>query len=293
MRRRDLVLEARDRLRSAGVENWRGEAEALAREQFARSPGMPAHFELLDEVDEPFAAGVRAMVERRAAREPLQLVVGSVGFRGLVLTTSRGVFIPRPETEIVAGLAIDAARAALSERGSAVVVDLCTGSGAIAASVAAEVGEARVWAVDLAPAAVELARRNTAGLAVTVVQDDVARALPALDGAVDVVVSNPPYIPPGAVPRDPEVTEWDPPLALWGGGEDGLAVPGAVVGTARRLLRPGGTLVMEHADVQGADVRALVARIGGFGAVATVADLTGRDRLVRATRQCGMPHLGA
>lgn len=293
MRRHELLAQTRELLRAAGIENWRGEAELLAREQFRRTAGMPRHWELVEEVDEAFRAGLRTLAERRARREPLQLVVGSAPFRGLELATSPGVFIPRPETEVVAGVAIDAARAALGEWGNAVVVDLCTGSGAIAAAVAAEVDGAEVWAVEIDAAAVELAGRNTAALGVSVVRGDAAHALPALAGAVDVVVSNPPYIPPDAVPRDPEVMDWDPPLALWGGGDDGLLVPAAVICSARRLLRDGGTLVMEHADTQGAAVRALVEQVGGFRAVRTMVDLTGRDRLVRATRARGVGDLGS
>ncbi len=226
------------------------------------------------------------LVERRRSREPLQHITGRMPFRHLVLAAAPGAFIARPETEVVAEEAIAAARAV---GGRPVVVDLCTGSGAIALAVATEVPHAQVWAVELSEAALAVARRNVAAHApaVRLVAGDAADALPELDGAVDVVVANPPYIPPDAVPQEAEVREHDPDLALYGGGPDGLAVPRAVVRTAARLLRGGGVLVMEHAEVQAAAVRELVASTGAFAAVRTATDLTGRDRMVLARRATG------
>ncbi|MEE6273383.1 peptide chain release factor N(5)-glutamine methyltransferase [Georgenia wangjunii] len=229
-------------------------------------------------------ASFAALVERRRRREPLQHITGRMAFRHLTLRSAPGAFITRPETEVVAGHAIDAARAVTA--GGAVVVDLCTGSGAIALAVATEVPGAQVWAVELSADALAVARRNVAETAphVHLVGGDAADALPELDGGVDVVVANPPYIPPDAVPREVEVREHDPDLALYGGGADGLDTPRAVVRRAADLLRPGGVLVMEHAEVQAADVRALVAGTGAFAGVRTAPDLTGRDRMVLARR---------
>src|SRR5690606_3382282 len=223
-----------------------------------------------------------ALVERRRRREPLQHLTGEMFFRHLRLVSAPGAFVVRPETELVAEEAITAARRLPAPR----VVDLCTGSGAIALAVATEVPAAEVWAVELSEAAPAVARRNAADLAphVTLVQDDAATALPELDGTADVVVSNPPYVPPDAVPRDPEVRDHDPDLALYGGGHDGLDVPRAVLRTAARLLRPGGTLVMEHAEVQATAVRAAATGTGAFVDVRTVQDLSGRDRMVVARR---------
>ncbi|TDE96202.1 peptide chain release factor N(5)-glutamine methyltransferase [Occultella glacieicola] len=266
-----------------------------------------------------FSARYAALVERRRLREPLQHITGTTAFRHLDLTVRPGVFVPRPETETVAQVAIDAARAlagasavasilepsdptrsagaaavvdssgAVVDSPGAVVVDLCTGGGAIALSVADEVPGAWVTAVELSPEGVALARGDAdrLGLAVRVLTGDVREAslLAELDGAVDVLVSNPPYIPPDAVPIDPEVRDHDPDLALYGGGADGLEVPRAVVRAAVRLLRPGGTFVMEHAEVQAAAVRADVAATGAFTDIHTVVDLTGRDRMVVATRR--------
>lgn len=284
-----LLREAREVLRAAGVDP--DDALRLARDLLPRHTTTP--WELLDQPPAAFAAELRAAVGRRAAREPLQLILGEVDFRGTRIATAPGVFIPRFETELVCGVAVEAAREA--RRGGAVrVVDLCTGSGAIAVALAREVPDAQVWAVEISPAALELAARNAAaaGVRVTTVCAMAGDALPELSGAVDVVVANPPYVPPDGVPRDPEVRDWDPPAALYGGGPDGLDVPREVMRAASRLLRDGGVFVMEHADVQGAAVRGALAEVGGFEDVRTLRDLTGRDRMVRATRTRGTRQVG-
>ncbi len=222
-------------------------------------------------------------VERRAAREPLQHITGRAAFRSLELAVGPGVFVPRPETETVAQIAIDAvlATAAPSPR----AVDLGTGSGAIALALATEVPHARVVAVENSPAAFVWARQNARESGadnIRMVFDDLGRALPDHDGAVDVVVSNPPYIPDDAVPRDPEVRLHDPAAALYG-GPDGLDVVRALSATARRLLRPGGTLVVEHGEEQGAAMRDLLTA-DGWRAATTHPDLVGRDRATTAIR---------
>lgn len=244
-------------------------------------------------------AGLAALVDRRAARVPLQHLTGTAPFRSLELAVGPGVFVPRPETEQVAEVAIVAARDAAGRTGAAVVVDLCTGSGAIALAVWTEVPDAVVHAVELDATAHRWARRNLdprpdddAGsppdgaprAGVHLVRGDARTALGELDGRVDVVVSNPPYVPPGAVPRDPEVRDHDPAVALYGLGPDGLAVPRGVVAAAARLLRPGGVLVMEHAEAQARAVRDLALATGAFEDVRTATDLAGRDRMVVAHR---------
>ena len=191
--------------------------------------------------------------------------------------------MPRPETETLAQLAIDAALAAAGP--SPRVVDLCTGSGAVALAVGTEVPHAEVAAVELSPEAFVWARRNRerAGAEnVRMVFGDLAEALPEWDGTVDVVVSNPPYIPLGAIPRDPEVRLFDPELALYG-GEDGLDVVRSLSRRALALLHPGGFLVIEHGELQGADIRALLTA-DGWSAAATQRDLLGRDRFTSALR---------
>jgi release factor glutamine methyltransferase len=233
------------------------------------------------------------LVARRVAREPVQVVIGRTWFRELELACEAGVFVPRPETEVVAGLAIDAARAAGP---SPLVVEPCTGTGAIALSVAVEVPGVRVLATDVDPAAVALARRNldrvrtgTAGAAlvareVTVLEGDLlAPVAPELRGEVDVLVANPPYLPDtdrGTLA--PEVGDHDPDRALVG-GPDGHEVVDALLAAARDWLRPGGTVVLEIDERRGDDA-ATAADRAGLTAVRVEPDLTGRPRAVVARR---------
>jgi release factor glutamine methyltransferase len=223
------------------------------------------------------------LTERRAAREPLQHITGRAAFRSIELAVGPGVFVPRPESEGVAGIAIEALRAVASP--APVAVDLGTGSGAIALAIATEVPHARVIGVEVSPLAFIWTKQNFREIApdnARAVFVNLADALPELDGTIDVVVSNPPYIPLGAIPRDPEVRLHDPEIALYG-GDDGLDVVRSVSLTARRLLRPGGTLVIEHGEAQSSAI-ADVLRIDGWGAIAHHKDLTFRDRATTALR---------
>lgn len=220
---------------------------------------------------------------RRAAREPLQHITGVAYFRSLELAVGPGVFVPRPETEFVAQLAIDALQAVASPR--PVAVDLCTGSGAIALALATEVPHASVSAVEKSPDAFAWATRNAQSIGaenLRLVHGDMADALPELDGTVDVVISNPPYVPDDAIPRDPEVRLHDPAMALYGGA-DGLDLVRVLSTRAQALLRSGGALVIEHGELQGAEIRALL-DADGWRATATHRDLLGRDRATTATR---------
>jgi len=301
--RLDGVLRAAaDRLAAAGVSMARGDAERLAAHVLGLGPGELAAAAVTGRaLAAADARRLDALVTQRAARVPLQHLTGRAPFRTIELDVGPGVFVPRPETEVVAELAVAelvVAELAVAEPAGAghalvepLVVDLCTGSGAIALSIAVEVPAARVVALELDRDAHAWARRNVDRVApgrVDLRQGDVAGAdggvLADLAGAVDVVVANPPYIPSWAVPLDPEVAEHDPQVALYGGGDDGLVVPAAVVRTAAGLLRPGGLLVMEHGDVQGAAVRALATTAGGWLDVTTAKDLTGRDRALVARR---------
>jgi release factor glutamine methyltransferase len=223
------------------------------------------------------------MVERRAAREPLQHITGRAYFRSLELAVGPGVFVPRPETEQVAQFAIDALRVVASAE--PIGVDLGTGSGAIAFAMATEVPHAVVYAIEKSPDAYPWTLENqrlTGADNATVVLGELADAFPELDGTVDVVISNPPYIPDDAIPRDLEVRLHDPAIALYG-GEDGLDVVHQVSQTALRLLHRGGTLVLEHGELQGDSIAALL-RADGWTAVATHPDLLGRDRATTALR---------
>ncbi|KAE8762486.1 peptide chain release factor N(5)-glutamine methyltransferase [Georgenia thermotolerans] len=282
---RQAVAGAALLLAEAGVPSADVDARLLAEHVLGRSLFLVPAASTFADLGVGLQTRYAELVDRRRRREPLQHITGQMPFRHLVLSAAPGAFVVRPETEVVAGVAVEAAAALAAGGGTPVVVDLCTGSGAIALAVATEVPGARVHAVEISPDALAVARRNVDALApaVDLVLGDAATALPDLDGAVDVVVSNPPYIPPDAVPREQEVRDHDPDLALYGGGPDGLEVPRAVVRTAARLLRPGGTFVMEHAEVQAEAVRALVAA-AGLGDVRTGQDLTGRDRYVVARR---------
>ena len=283
---RAAIDEATRVLAGAGIASARTDAEALAAHALGVTRGELARRAVLGG---PVPAGFGDLVAERARRVPLQHLTGRVGFRGLELRVGPGVFVPRPETEVVAGLAIEAARALAGC--APLVVDLCAGSGAIALAVAAEVPGARVVALEVDRAALAWAERNLAeapdGARVELRRGDVAGAgtgvLADLRGAADVVVANPPYIPPGEEPLEEEVRGHDPARALYGGGPDGMAVPAAVVATARALLRPGGVLVMEHADRQGRAARALV-DTADWDQSRTVPDLAGRDRVLVARR---------
>ncbi len=271
-------------LATAGVPSPQADAELLLGHVLLLRRGEVAARALagavLDDSDE---AAFAELVAQRARRIPLQHLTGVAHFRQLTLAVGPGVFVPRPETELVAQHAIDALAAVPSPE--PIAVDLGTGSGAIAIALATEVPHARVYAVEVSPDAFVWAKQNAraAGAAnLTLVLGDLADALPELDGVVDLVVSNPPYIPTGAVPRDPEVRFHDPELALYG-GEDGLDAVRALDATARRLLRGGGALVIEHAEVQGEAVRGLLAA-SGWRAVATHPDLLGRPRATTAVR---------
>jgi release factor glutamine methyltransferase len=230
--------------------------------------------------DDRHAASFEAMVDRRDAGEPLQYVLGQWGFRTLDLFVDQRVLIPRPETELVAGFAIDA----VPPGGR--VVDLGTGSGAIALSIAAERWpDVEVWATDASADALAVARANLAALGrragvVRLAEGDWFAALPdELRGTFDVVVANPPYVPDGALVAR-QVRDWEPALALFGGG-DGLDHARRIVAEAPAWLRPGGTLVVEIGDDQGPAI-AEAARAAGYDDVEVRADLTERDRALVA-----------
>jgi release factor glutamine methyltransferase len=280
---RDEVLLATRALADEGVPS--PEADALALAAFVLGSDVAdvrRRMVLADEADAGFVDRYAGLVSERRARVPLQHLTGRAGFRRLDLAVGPGVFVPRPETELVAGIAIAEARG----RATPTVVDLCTGSGAIALAVADEVPGARVHAVELGPEAHAWAERNVADtrLPVDLRLGDATTAFPELEGQVDVVVSNPPYIPTGMVPLDPEVRDHDPELALYGGSEDGLRIPLAVAARGARLLRPGGLLVMEHADSQGESLPAALHRTCHWQDVTDHPDLTGRPRAVTARR---------
>ena len=273
---RPAVAAAARRLTEAGIASARTDAEELAAHVLGVERRDLVRYTELD------AEAYCRLVEARATRTPLQHLTGVAHFRHVTLAVGPGVFVPRPETEVMVGQVVDAARALPA---GAVAVDLCTGSGAIALSLATEVPGLTVHAVELDAGALAWARRNLAGSGVLLHAGDAADALPDLNSRVDLVVSNPPYIPLTAWETVAvEARDHDPALALWGGGADGLDVLRAVERTAARLLRAGGQVAVEHADVQGQAVVDIFARTGRWAAVRGHRDLTARDRFVTATR---------
>ncbi|WP_022881688.1 peptide chain release factor N(5)-glutamine methyltransferase [Gryllotalpicola ginsengisoli] len=283
---RTLLGEITEQLTEAGVPSPEVDALLIVGHVLGVSRGRVQAMAITDAAaDAAQTASVRTLAARRAAREPLQHLTGSAAFRALELAVGPGVFVPRPETEQVAQLAIDALRAAAVPE--PIAVDLGTGSGAIALALATEVPTARVWAVEKSAEAYPWTQRNFEAVGApnaTLLAGDLADPglLPELAGRVDVVISNPPYVPDGAVPRDPEVRLFDPAMALYG-GPDGLDLVRALSRTALRLAHPGGLLVIEHGELQGRAIRDLLAA-DGWRAPATHPDLAGRDRATTALR---------
>ena len=268
-------------LADAGVESARHDAEELAAHLIRAERGRLG---LVDDPGDEFVAGFRDLVARRRNRVPLQHLTGVAAFGPVTLRVGPGVFIPRPETEAILEWALDPHVAQrLPDR--PLIVDACTGSGALAVALARHWPIARVIAVDDSVAALDYAARNCAGTAVELVNADVCTPglLSELDHRVDLVVANPPYLPDGAA-LEPEVGRHDPPHALFGGA-DGMAVITAVVAVAARLLRPGGMVAVEHDDTASAAVIERIVGTGRFADVTARPDLTGRPRFVTATRR--------
>jgi release factor glutamine methyltransferase len=272
-RTREVLAAAAARLSQAGVASPDHDAaELLAHVLGTERSRLP----LVDEVGAADLASYDALVARRAAREPLQHLTGLAHFRHLSLAVGPGVFTPRPETELLAGWAIEHAHL-LPEP---VVVDLCTGSGAIAAAVMDEAPHAEVHAVELSPQAITYAQANLAD--VDLRQGDAFTAFDDLLGQVDVVVCNPPYVPLEAWESvAPEARDHDPHLALFSGA-DGLDAIRVLAVRAGELLRPGGVVGVEHADVQGESVPAVFSATGRWTEVRDHPDLTGRARYTTA-----------
>ncbi|MGJ9414209.1 peptide chain release factor N(5)-glutamine methyltransferase [Aeromicrobium sp. CF4.19] len=269
-----LLQSATQELTTAGVPSPRVDAELL----LSHVTGVPRG--MLTTRAHPHEMQRRTyleMIAARARRVPLQHITGSAAFRYVDLEVGPGVFVPRPETEELAGWAIERAMTV----DAPVVVDLCTGSGAIALSVVHEVPQARVHAVELDASAHGWAERNLLGTGVDLRLGDAFEAFGDLDGAVDVVVCNPPYIPLDAWESvAPEARDHDPSLALWS-GDDGLDAMRALELVAWRLLRPGGVVGAEHADAQGESAPAVF--VPRWRDVRDHADLSGRPRYVTAT----------
>jgi release factor glutamine methyltransferase len=276
------VALAAARLAEAGVDSPRADAEELAAWTHGVTRGQ-----LHTVPDRDFDARYWEAVARRENREPLQHITGRAYFRYLELAVGPGVFVPRPETEVMVGWAIDRLREL--DIAEPLIVDLCSGSGAIALAIAQEVPRARVHAVELSDDALAWTRRNVEGSRVILHQADARTALHELDAQVDLVISNPPYIP---------LTEWeyvateardyDPELALFS-GEDGLDMIRALERTAHRLLRPGRWLAVEHSDQQGGSVQRIFLEELGWVEAGDHRDLTGRPRFFTARKDGQRP----
>lgn len=279
------LISAAARLSEAGIEDPLVDAELIIGHVLGEGRGRVQALSLLGrELTAEQANAVSELVDERARRVPLQHLTGRAAFRSIELSVGPGVFVPRPETETVVQFAVDALRALpVSEP---IALDLCAGSGAIALSLAHEVPTARVTAVEKSVEAHAWAARNVAEWGddrVELLLGDIAEIehlAPELLGRVNVLISNPPYVPTGMVPRDPEVRDHDPELALYS-GEDGLDLIRVISRLGRRLVVPGGLIVLEHAEHQGGAIREILRRVG-WQAAATHPDLSGRDRTTTA-----------
>ena len=285
---RPLLTQAASQLREVGVDS----PEQEARQLLAYAVGIElVRVPLLDSVDDDQASHFQTLINKRAHRIPLQHLTGRAHFRYLELEVGPGVFVPRPETEVMTGWAIEQLRpmvyavAGGESRHLPVVVELGTGSGAVAKSIATELTGTRVHAVEMSEEAAAYAARNLVDTTVELYVRDMVGALPELNGAVDLVIANPPYIPLDAFESViPEVRDHDPVLALVS-GQDGLDAIRAVVTEAARLLRPAGLLCVEHADVQGESAQQILLDHGAFAAVRDHRDLAGKPRFVTAIRR--------
>lgn len=281
---RDAIDSAAAVFADVGIDSARHDAEALAAHLAGTDRGRLA---LLDSPDDDFFGRYRELVAARRSRIPLQHLIGTAAFGPVTLQVGPGVFIPRPETEALLEWALKQAKAQPLPP-HPVIVDACTGSGALAVALAHGLPAARVLAVDDSESALRYARRNCAGTPVQLIHADVTEPglLAELDGQVDLLVTNPPYIPDGTE-LDPEVAQHDPPHALFG-GRDGMSVITPLVALAARLLRPGGLFAVEHDDTTAATTVETLLGTGCFDDVVARSDLAGRPRFVTATRN-GQP----
>ena len=278
-RLRSAIDSATTLLADAGIDSARYDAEELAAHFAGTERGR---LPLLGPPDDTFFDHYNAAVAARSRRVPLQHLTGTAAFGPLTLSVGPGVFIPRPETEAMLEWAVAQALPA-----KPVVVDVCTGSGALALALARHWPDARVIGLDDSDAALDYARRNAAGTPVEFVCADVTDpgVLTELDGQVDLVVSNPPYVPDGAE-LEPEVIDHDPPHAVFG-GPDGMAVIPAVARLAGRLLRPGGLFAVEHDDTTSSMTAETISSTELFDDIVARTDLTGRPRFVTARTKGG------
>jgi len=271
---REAILAATATLSRAGIDSARTDAELLAAHVAGTDRGRLA---LLDAPGPEFFDRFDQAIVARAQRTPLQHITGTAPFGPVQLHVGPGVFTPRPETEALLEWAL-----VQSLPHDAVILDLCTGSGALAIALASQRPRARVIAVDDDTEALDYARRNAVGTTVRLVCGDVTDVglLPELLGSVDLVVANPPYLPTGS-PLEPEVARHDPAHALFGGA-DGMSVITPLIARAAGWLKPGGLLAVEHDDTTSEATARIMISVGVFGDITAHRDLTGRPRFVTA-----------
>ena len=296
----EAIRRGADMLRKAGIEQYRSDAELLAAYLLDTDSNGTQHssygpsritradvqrLALMGHRLTPQDSGrYTELLERRAQHIPLQHITGIAPFYRLEVKVGPGVFIPRPETELL----VEEALRILGEYDADAhprIVDLCTGSGAIAAALKEEHPNSEVFAVELSAQALTWASQNLDPQKVHLIPGDVRNALEDLPGYFDMVLSNPPYIPACCVPQTPEVAEHDPQLALYGGGEDGMEMPRTVAARAYYLLRPGGFFIMEHDDSQESLVTQYMKELGFVG-VYSIRDLNGKPRHTAANKPC-------
>jgi release factor glutamine methyltransferase len=279
-RLRCAIKSAAALLADAGIESARCDAEELAAHLVGTERGRLA---LIDPPDDEFFDRYDAAVAARSRRVPLQHLTGTAPFGPLTLLVGPGVFIPRPETEAMLDWAT--AQCLSGPPAQQTIVDVCTGSGALAVALSHHWPAARVLGIDDSETALDYARRNSAGTAVELLCADVTDSalLTELDGQVDLVVSNPPYVPDG-VQLVPEVSHHDPHHAVFG-GPDGMTVINAVIGLAGRWLRPGGLFAVEHDETTSLATSELIVGTALFDDIVARVDLTGRPRFVTARRR--------
>jgi release factor glutamine methyltransferase len=286
---RSVLRAARDVLRSRGIEEARLDADLL----LGHALGL-SRIQVYTQLDRPVTIAerdrYRALVRRRASREPVAYLTGTRAFYGEVFEVSREVLVPRPETELLVDCALEVVRAGCDDGGGVHLADVGTGSGVVAVTVAklAAARLATVHATDVSAAALSVARRNARRLGVgdrvQFHEGDLLEPLVSagLCGALDVVVSNPPYVAERDRDRLPPELAFEPAVALFS-GPDGLAAVRRLLGETASLLRPGGVLLVEIGYDQGAEARR-IARANRWVDVTMHRDLAGHDRVLCARR---------
>jgi release factor glutamine methyltransferase len=283
MRIIDLITIASDHMKNKGFKNPRLEVERLLGCVLGLS-----RLELYMDFERPVSSEehsrFRDLYKRRLSHEPLQHLIGTTGFREITVKTDRRALVPRSETELLVEIALGFLEKLLAPR----VADIGTGTGVIALSIAYELPESRVVAVDISDEALALAAENTRNLGledrVTLVTGNMLEALEGLD-LFDAVLSNPPYVRRGIIRKlQPEVKDYDPVIAL-DGGNDGLDFLKAIAGGAHRFLKPSGLLLLEFGDNQASAIREVISDTGCYSGIDIIRDLTGRERIAKAVRK--------